>query len=349
MSGITSVSKARQLYDTLREDILGGYYKQGQQLPSIRQMADQYKLSKNTVNTVYALLANDGLVAIHDGKGTFVGTTPESISMIGVLIFDFSVGMRVDTEILQHIQRNLPPNYFLSLMDTSNRYSTFNDGLERLSAMNASGFLVIPPKEKPSPSELTRAKKLLSNRPTVMINRAIEGLETDLFSMDLGAGIEAAYEYLVSKGRRKIGLVLHDAPKFIEEEYDAYLRCAKMNHHSLEKDFLVEWSQDFSIISNSVQRILGRIDALIAPDDVLMHLSDLFKEHEINIPHDLSLVGINDTIFARMFNPPLTSIEFPVEQIGKNALRRLIKRIEGSEDSPKKIANYTPRLIVRNT
>lgn len=48
MDKITSLNKGRQLYDILKSDILEGRYATGDKLPSIRELAQRYGLSKNT-------------------------------------------------------------------------------------------------------------------------------------------------------------------------------------------------------------------------------------------------------------------------------------------------------------
>lgn len=349
MDKIVTLNKGRQLYDILKSDILEGKYATGDKLPSIRELAQRYGLSKNTVNTVIAMLVNDGLACVREGSGTYVGTQRQEARMIGVMLLDFAVGMRVEIEILKHIQQNLPANYYLSLMNTADRYDTFCDCLRQLIDMRAAGFLIAPPKGAPKNNELEHAIQLISSRPAVMINRTIEGLDADVYSMNLAKGVEKAFEYFVTSGKRSTAIILHDAPKFIREEIEAYVKCSRIYNLSPRMDWLIDWSDDIGEIHAKLERILPQIDSLIAPDTVLVQLNELIQRCGKEVPRELSLVGINDTVYSRMFNPPLTSIVFPVERIGRHAINKLIKRIEGSETAPGKLTNFEPELVIRNT
>ena len=344
-----TLNKGRQLYDILKGDILEGKYAMGDKLPSIRELAQRYELSKNTVNTVFAMLVNDGLACVREGSGTYVGSEKREARMIGVMLLDFAEGMRVEVDLLRHIQTNLPSHYYLSLMNTADRYNTFCDCLRQLIDMRAAGFLIVPPKGEPRDQELEQAIQLISSRPAVMINRTIEGLDADCYSMNLGKGIEKAFEYFVTSGKRNTAIVLHDSPKFIREEVEAYVKCSRIYDLTPRMDFLIDWSEDIGVIREKVQRLLPQIDSLVAPDGVLVQLNDLIEQCGKEIPHELSIVGINDTIASRLFRPSLTSIAFPVERIGRHAIQKLVHRIEGKENAPYKMTNFEPELIIRNT
>jgi DNA-binding GntR family transcriptional regulator len=62
----------RQLAETLREQIVGGAYGAGSLLPTERELMAQYDLSRVTVRAAMDMLATQGLLRRHRGKGTFV-------------------------------------------------------------------------------------------------------------------------------------------------------------------------------------------------------------------------------------------------------------------------------------
>lgn len=95
MKQIITMGKARQLYEILKNDIAEGKYESDEKLPSIRALADSYGMSKNTVNTAVAMLVNEGLATVREGNGTYVIRTPRKSRMIGVMMFDFCVGIDI--------------------------------------------------------------------------------------------------------------------------------------------------------------------------------------------------------------------------------------------------------------
>jgi DNA-binding GntR family transcriptional regulator len=61
-----------QLVDSLRLSMATGRLRPGDQLPSEAQLCDRYKVSPMTVRRAINILADQGLVAAEQGRGTFV-------------------------------------------------------------------------------------------------------------------------------------------------------------------------------------------------------------------------------------------------------------------------------------
>ena len=62
----------KQISDSFRTDILAGKYKQGDYLPSIRELAKDLRISVITTMKAYEQLEAEGLVTASQGKGFYV-------------------------------------------------------------------------------------------------------------------------------------------------------------------------------------------------------------------------------------------------------------------------------------
>ena len=62
----------KQIADAFRADILAGKYKQGEYLPSIRELAKDLRISVITTMKAYEQLELEGLVTAAQGKGFYV-------------------------------------------------------------------------------------------------------------------------------------------------------------------------------------------------------------------------------------------------------------------------------------
>ncbi len=62
----------KQIADAFRADILAGKYKQGEYLPSIRELARDLRISVITTMKAYEQLELEGLVTASQGKGFYV-------------------------------------------------------------------------------------------------------------------------------------------------------------------------------------------------------------------------------------------------------------------------------------
>lgn len=67
-----------QLVLGIKEDILHGVLKPGDQLPSVREMAKQLLMNPNTVSKAYKVLETEQVLVTVKGKGTFVKQMTDS-------------------------------------------------------------------------------------------------------------------------------------------------------------------------------------------------------------------------------------------------------------------------------
>jgi len=61
----------RQVIEQIREQIIAGQLKQGQQLSSVRELAEQLRVNPMTISKAYSLLELEGLVERRRGMGLF--------------------------------------------------------------------------------------------------------------------------------------------------------------------------------------------------------------------------------------------------------------------------------------
>jgi GntR family transcriptional regulator len=67
-----------QLVEHLKHAIETGMYKPGEQLPSVRRMAEDLLINPNTVVRAYRDLEAEGLLDLRHGSGVFVGKAVEA-------------------------------------------------------------------------------------------------------------------------------------------------------------------------------------------------------------------------------------------------------------------------------
>jgi DNA-binding LacI/PurR family transcriptional regulator len=71
------------------------------------------------------------------------------------------------------------------------------------------------------------------------------------------------------------------------------------------------------------------------------------RDHGITIPGQISIVGFDDSFWARYMEPPLTVIAQPTEKMGKCTMELLLARLRGGK--PVETLVFTPELIVRRS
>lgn len=74
-----------------------------------------------------------------------------------------------------------------------------------------------------------------------------------------------------------------------------------------------------------------------ANDATAMGTIKALQEHGYSVPQDISVISIDDIEMARYFTPMLTTVHIPVNELGRQAAKTLIDRIENGHILPIKI------------
>ncbi len=78
-----------QISEKMRDLIIGGYLKEDEKIPSVRDMAANLAINPNTIQKAYKTLEAEGYIYSRAAKGYFVGITKQSEQRLPLLIKDF--------------------------------------------------------------------------------------------------------------------------------------------------------------------------------------------------------------------------------------------------------------------
>ena len=149
---------------------------------------------------------------------------------------------------------------------------------------------------------------------------------------NLLAGREAA-EYLYQLGHRRIAYLGSDSSLMFSADRKAGYQLALASHQlPVRPEYCVEVK---NISENNEEAIRGllmqkdRPTAILVSDDILaVSLERVCLENHLAIPEDLSIISFNNSLFARLTSPQLTSIDIGAGQLGSEAASQIINHIE---------------------
>ena len=149
---------------------------------------------------------------------------------------------------------------------------------------------------------------------------------------NLLAGREAA-EYLYQLGHRRIAYLGSDSSLMFSADRKAGYQLALASHQLLVRpEYCVEVK---NVSENNEEAIRGllmqkdRPTAILVSDDILaVSLERVCLENHLAIPEDLSIISFNNSLFARLTSPQLTSIDIGAGQLGSEAASQIINHIE---------------------
>ncbi len=87
-----------QIVQQIRSAVATGVLEEGETLPSVRELAVELAVNPNTVAKAYRELQRDGVISVARGSGTYVSTTPPSVSRTEVAERLRSAARRVAAE-----------------------------------------------------------------------------------------------------------------------------------------------------------------------------------------------------------------------------------------------------------
>jgi DNA-binding LacI/PurR family transcriptional regulator len=81
-------------------------------------------------------------------------------------------------------------------------------------------------------------------------------------------------------------------------------------------------------------------------DTAVVGIYSAIKSLGLNIPGDISVVGLADEQGVELASPPLTALQFPAFSMGYDAAKIMIKRLERNPKTSKQIL-VGPKLVAR--
>ncbi|AEV30053.1 transcriptional regulator [Sphaerochaeta pleomorpha str. Grapes] len=201
-----------------------------------------------------------------------------------------------------------------------------------------------------SPSQVTQ---LTSFSPyIVFLDSSPDPSLYDSLLINTEQGITLAMKHLFELGHTKIGFVCgHVIDDNGGEGFDLRKKAyyAFMKENNLFSPSLIFEGDRLSYEQGRIltKRILDekeRPTALVVANDTMATgVLSLLQESGLSVPSDMSLVGFNDLPSVKFLDPPLTSVQIPMQLLAMTAVDLLRQRITGDYPVPLKI--FLPTML----
>ena len=191
--------------------------------------------------------------------------------------------------------------------------------------------------------------------PVVLMNRTAQGYPFSSVSVDNEQGVRAAVTHLASLGHTKIGHIA--GPQDIStglSRLRGFVDSMRSRGLPVEDNQIV-YSTAFSLAEglrcgHELLEGNNELTAIVAGNDMLaVGCYGAFDDLGLRCPQDVSIIGFNDMPFIDRLRPPLSTVRFPHYQLGTEAAKLLLERIETGSGGPVKILYLAPELVVRGS
>jgi len=192
-----------------------------------------------------------------------------------------------------------------------------------------------------------------SGVPYVIINRRVKGLEESCITVDNERGGYEATTLLLEMGHRNIAYISGPLSWGDARARLAGHRRALTEYKvSFDESLMVEGDYHESGGSSAMQQLFAQDKAfsavVCANDEMAAGVMDVIRSRGLSIPEDISVVGFDNARWSRYLFPKLTTINYPVREIGGMAARWVLKNVY-AEESAEIQCVFEPSRVTRES
>lgn len=246
--------------------------------------------------------------------------------VIGVVVSDIKIPFF--TTVAHAVQTAAMRRNYLMLLGSSDERPDSEDDLVRAFAARMVDGLIV----SPAVGENRLLREVVHTTPVVLVDRLVEGLDTDAVLSANREGVREATAYLLDLGHERIAYVTDRLDKTSTVERLAGYEDA-MTAAGLEVDPALRWIVDYhpELAQRAIRQFLRqrRPTALIASEgSISLGALRAAQELRLRIPEDLSLIGVDQLDWGTATTPPITVVSQDADAIGALAARLLMRRLK---------------------
>ena len=345
------------LVNWIKEKIHTRELRTGEKLYSENELSQMFGLSRQTVRHAIGILETEGLVERIRGSGTYIGCRrgdPGKRTMNIAVISTYVDGYIFPPTLQGIVQTLTGAGYMTQIAFTNNRVDSERKILEKiLEKDNVDGVIVEATKSAlPNPNleyyrEIRRRQKAM-----LFFNCRYPELGAPLVALDDIWVAEKAVGYLLSMGHRKIAGIFKADDGQGRLRYAGYVDALLKEGLGVD-DRKILWidtedQKSLKNIKNSVLRRLTDCTAVFCyNDEVAFGLLELLHEEGFRVPGQLSVASIDGSELSLLADPHITSVPYPMEELGKKAAENMLHLIEEPDFDGTYL--YRPEILIRDS
>jgi DNA-binding LacI/PurR family transcriptional regulator len=174
--------------------------------------------------------------------------------------------------------------------------------------------------------------------PIVLVDAAVPGLDVDTVTIDNHAAARMAVEHLLDLGHRDVAIVCSEpGPASDQARLSGYRDTLARRGLAVPPGYVSIGSDTFE---GGRQAAAGLL-ALPQPPTAIFATNNLMTvgalvaiaDAGLDVPADISIVGIDDMEWYPIANPAITAVHEPADEIGRLAAERLLLRLRRQRQS----------------
>lgn len=188
--------------------------------------------------------------------------------------------------------------------------------------------------------------EILAEVPTVVLDRDLIGF--DSVSADFELGGRLAARALMNAGHDRIGVI--SGP----QDVSSSKRRTRSILDEIRSGATLAWHVTNAYSTDLEPSVIDRLrersatGVITGNDLIAVGTMKAVSEAGMSVPDDVSIVSFDNTPLCEIVSPPLSSINVPGEEMGVEALRMLVRRIDNPRE-PRRRTVYDVELVNRQS
>lgn len=314
-----NIPKYISLYNSIKNDIKTGVIKPGDKLKSEPQLMKEYGIARMTVRNALSLLANEGLIERHHGKGSFCKNMAENKTIDVLLDMSDHYFLAYNLQGISKVMEE--SNATMLVSDNRNSNDEILRQLRVIAKRGSDGVII----ESSPMGEIDKEslREILDELSEKGIPYTFYGYLYDIegincVSMDEVEIGRQAGRYLKENGHTNISAILFKNSGLSAQRLEGCEQIIGNVNRIYADEFM------YDNICNALKNTTA---FFCFNDAVAQKCIDFLREKGISVPDDISVVSVDDTIIASAYN--ITSVAHA--------------KCEGSEYAARQVLSGKPR------
>ncbi|KXX70724.1 LacI family DNA-binding transcriptional regulator [Flammeovirga sp. SJP92] len=203
-------------------------------------------------------------------------------------------------------------------------------------------------------SDLHLKKAMEEEVPIVVFDRILPKSELPIPRVivdDFEAGYQAT-NHLINKGYKRIAFISGPEDLYISQQrLKGYRTAMERNGFGTSADLIVPTLDLRRSVGQALDKLMvlkEKPDAIVALNDpIAFRVMRLLQKRGIEIPEKIAVMGISGDDMGELFNPSLTTINQPAQEMGFVAANLLIDRMNAMKDAKNQGKVFIPMAILK--
>ena len=173
-------------------------------------------------------------------------------------------------------------------------------------------------------------------------------------------GARNAVKHLFDVGCQDVGFIKGpEGVSTAEERYQGYVEAISRNKNTILRDeLIVAGNYTFESGRKAIRKLKQKVGkdnfprGIIGANDLMAAGAIRELQHlNLQVPEDVAIAGFDDIFFAKLFNPPLTTIKVPATRIGETGVEILNEKIKSEKNNQDHVKTlmFETELVVRQS